>query len=431
MKSETVSVADLLLDVHNPRHSVADNQREAIKLLLDEQGDKLYRLAVDIAESGLSPIDNLLVLQNRNGTFTVIEGNRRVAALKLLGNPALASGSPIEAKLKSLPKANLPADVLCAVATSREEARHWQHLRHTGENNGAGVVPWSTDASQRFSGRRGSHAEKGVAFLDAVRKAYPRHASIRSWADEVNRSKLTTLGRLMADPDVRSALGITFAEGEMLAHYPARTIQGAIEHLLNDLANDLTVTELKTKAQRKKYMGKLRSILPDEDEYQSTARPLSSAAAPPSTLPRKPLGKPSTPPNRLFQGVKLLNLGSKVQAVLSELQKLDVTQYPNASAVLIRAILELSIDQVYTTKRWRYQQKFRDRVKYSLSQIDPSQRKREFQGIRTGLSDANSVMSVATLHGYVHNPSFAPTATDLRGIAHNLTPFLVALDGLV
>jgi len=432
MKNESVSVADLLLDVHNPRHSVADNQREAINLLIEEQGEKLYRLAADIAESGLSPIDNLLVMQNRNGTYTVIEGNRRVASLKLITNPALASGRPLEARLRALPKGNVPAEVLCAIASSREEAKHWQLLRHTGENNGTGVVTWNSEAVQRFSGRRGSHSEKGVAFLDAVRKAYPRSANIDSWANEVSRNKLTTLGRLMADPDVRSALGITFDDGEMLSHYPARDVAEPVERMLNDLANDLTVTELKTKAQRRKYMGKMRDILPDPDLYQPTARPLSSLGARAAGPAKKKVpSRASTPPNKLFRGVRLSNLGSRVQAILSELQKLDLAQFPNASAVLLRAVLELSIDQVYDAKGWTPQQKFRDRVKYCLRQIDSTQKDPVYQAIRTGLSDGHSIMAVATLHGYVHNPAFHPTATDLRGIAHNLSPFLVALDGLV
>jgi hypothetical protein len=38
---------------------------------------------------------------------------------------------------------------------------------------------------------------------------------------------------------------------------------------------------------------------------------------------------------------------------------------------------------------------------------------------------------VATLHAWVHNPNFHPTASELRSVAHNYTPFLTALDVLV
>lgn len=179
MQHREVSAADLLLDVENPRHASANNQREAIDLLLDGMSDKLLRLADDITHNGLSPIDELLVLQNRNGTYTVLEGNRRIAAIKLLANPNLAAGRSIESDLKRLAaKASLPSTIRCSVATSREEAKHWQELRHTGQNEGAGVVPWSAESTQRFRRQKGSQADRAISFLDSIGKAYGRVGAI-------------------------------------------------------------------------------------------------------------------------------------------------------------------------------------------------------------------------------------------------------------
>lgn len=277
MKHQEISVADLLLDVENPRHPPANNQREAIGLLLDDFGDKTLRLAEDIVESGLSPIDEMLVLQNRNGTYTVLEGNRRIAAIKLLSNPSLASGRTLEKDFKRLASKGEPPTVIrCAVATSREEAQHWLELRHTGENDGAGVVRWSAESTQRFRRQRGSHADRAISFLDAISKAYPKDAAIQGAAKDVAKEKLTTLGRLVSDPDVRSALGVSFSDSEMLAHHTAAEMRPAVKRILDDLSGALTVTELKTKAQRKKYIGKIKDTLPDAENYQPTARSLAS-----------------------------------------------------------------------------------------------------------------------------------------------------------
>jgi hypothetical protein len=38
------------------------------------------------------------------------------------------------------------------------------------------------------------------------------------------------------------------------------------------------------------------------------------------------------------------------------------------------------------------------------------------------------MLAVATLHGYVHNPDFHPTAADLRRFASNFEPFLQQLN---
>jgi hypothetical protein len=433
MRHAEISIADLLLDVENPRHPPASNQREAIGLLLDEAGDKTLRLAEDIAENGLSPIDEMLVLQNRNGTYSVLEGNRRIAAIKLLSNPGLAAGRALEAEFKRVSsKANLPAVVRCAVATSREEAKHWLELRHTGQNEGAGVVPWSAESTQRFRRQRGSHADRAISFLDAVSKAYPRDVAINDAAKDVAKEKLTTLGRLVSDPDVRTAMGISFSDGEMLAHHSAAELQPAVQRLLDDLTGQLTVTELKTKVQRKRYIGKLRDVLPDADSYTPTARPLSGTGASTARAKKKAAAKKAVrPPAHLFAGVNVTNLGSKIQSILQELKGLDLDRFPNAASVLLRAVVELSVDQVFDVKGWAKQGKFKDRVKKCLGAIDPTSKDLAMQPVRIGLQDGTSLMAVATLHAWVHNPHFHPTASELRQIAHNYTPFLTALDGLV
>jgi hypothetical protein len=433
MKHQEISVADLLLDVENPRHPPANNQREAIGLLLDDFGDKTLHLAEDIVENGLSPIDEMLVLQNRNGTYTVLEGNRRIAAIKLLSNPSLASGRTVEKDFKRLASKGEPPTVIrCAVATSREEARHWLELRHTGENDGAGVVRWSAESTQRFRRQRGSHADRAISFLDAITKAYPKDSAIQGAAKEVAKEKLTTLGRLVSDPDVRSALGISFSDSEMLAHHTAAEMQPSVKRILDDLSGPLTVTELKTKAQRKKYLGKIKDTLPDAENYQPTARSLASGTSAKKRPAKRAITPRGTkPPDQLFTGVNVTNLGSKIQAILTELKGLDLDRFPNAASVLLRAVIELSVDQVHDVKKWPKAGKFKDRVKKCLTAIDPTGKDNTYQSVRMGLQDGTSLMAVATMHAWVHNPNFHPTAAELRSIAHNYTPFLTALDALV
>jgi hypothetical protein len=87
-----IVLESLLLDTLNPRHNPVESQREALDALLEGRGaQELLRLADDISQFGVSPIDLALVIPDGN-VFIVLEGNRRVAALKLLKNPGLASG---------------------------------------------------------------------------------------------------------------------------------------------------------------------------------------------------------------------------------------------------------------------------------------------------------------------------------------------------
>ena len=159
MDRETINVADLKLDGANPRHDPEKTQRDIIRALLTTDGGKLTRLAEDIATNGLSPIDAFLVLKETGPSYTVLEGNRRLAAVKLLANPDLTSISKYAARFRALKKKMAAPihEVSCAIVTSRDEAKHWQELRHTGQREGRGVVPWDTEASTRFYSRRGSH----------------------------------------------------------------------------------------------------------------------------------------------------------------------------------------------------------------------------------------------------------------------------------
>ena len=73
----------------------------------------------------------------------------------------------------------------------------------------------------------------------------------------------------------------------------------------------------------------------------------------------------------------------------------------------------------------------RKRIRRCLDEVDPTKKDAKYQGVRSGLSDGTSMLAVATLHGYVHNPNFHPTPTDVRNIIGNLRPFLQEMNDRV
>jgi hypothetical protein len=78
-----VPVKDLVLDGQNPRFPIdADtSDQEQIAVQLANRYDAL-EIARSIARNGFHAAEPPAVLDNRDGTFTVLEGNRRVTALK-------------------------------------------------------------------------------------------------------------------------------------------------------------------------------------------------------------------------------------------------------------------------------------------------------------------------------------------------------------
>jgi hypothetical protein len=428
-KTALIPVGKLLLDTDNPRHEPVQSQRDAILALIATERQKLVVLANDIAENGLSPTDRLLVIPDGRN-FTVVEGNRRLAAIRLLNNPAIADHTAIAAAIKLVAKdATVPGAADCSIVTDRDEAEHWMILRHRGEAAGAGVVRWDTFASNRFSHKPGSQAAKAIRFLATITAGYPKNTVIQELAQRVAEELPTTLGRLVSDPNLVSRVGLVDEDGAMTFHYPAEALEAFMEHLLGDLAADVTVSQLKSKPQRAKYLA--GTPKPDQNTRTALPTPLSKQAVTAPT--KKPAAKPKpVKPARPFQLLNLENLSSKTQALLREFTSLDPDKVPNAAAVLTRAILELSVDEYIERKGLKpTDSKLRKRVEACLRNVDRKYDGDQYQALRTGLQDGSSLYAVATLHAFVHNRHYHADGTTVRSIAENITPFLQALNDRV
>src|SRR5262245_43806487 len=92
-QAKSISIQNLLIDLQNPRYDPRTNQREALLTMVNEQGAKIAALAEDIIiQGGLNPSELLMVMPSGDeNTFVVMEGNRRITALKLLLSPSLVS----------------------------------------------------------------------------------------------------------------------------------------------------------------------------------------------------------------------------------------------------------------------------------------------------------------------------------------------------
>jgi hypothetical protein len=149
MPAKELKVEDLLLDLENPRINRADSQRGALQKIVDDQGVKLVALAQSIIEDGLNPMDRLLVIKSHKdrGKFIVVEGNRRLAAIKILNNSAVLTDlemrPPMRKRLQALAKEFAVDDIEpidCFEVSERPVAAMWIQQRHTGENEGRGIV---------------------------------------------------------------------------------------------------------------------------------------------------------------------------------------------------------------------------------------------------------------------------------------------------
>jgi hypothetical protein len=434
MDDREIALESLLLDTSNPRHDPVDSQDEAIHAFLRDRlaQQQLLRLAKDIAEYGLSPIELTLVVPE-NGLFVVVEGNRRVLAMKLLKNPGLAEGFKIKKAIQEVSRTSVPLDtVRCVIAPSHDEARRWIQLRHTGSDQGRGVIGWSPLMQVRFDQVFTGHRGKAYRLTKALKEAYEDDAELLSLIQVVRTTKLTTLGRLVSDPHFRETAGIEIKGDEVTTNFSPEAMRDFWYRLFTNFSTDLTVSDIKSKDQRANYLESLADVVPPAEARQPRS-PLTAQPPTPTTgtIPAKRTQRRQPPRRaRLFQDLVLHNVELRARDVLREAQRIDLAQFPNAGAVLIRVLVDLVVYEAQEHYQFS-ERNLRDRVRVCLHKLDPSGKANRYAPIRKALSDNDSPLSVTSMHAYLHNTFMQPDPVGLRAISENYLPLLADLDNAI
>jgi len=159
-KNKSIPLSKLTVNIENPRFEMVGNQREAIITMLEDQQDKLVKLAEDIIDNGMNPAELVIVVPHEklDKQFNVLEGNRRITALKLLSNPELIPEKykSLLIKFKKLSESFIKhplEEINCVVFENETKAQRWIRLKHTGENDGIGTVTWNAQQKARFEER--------------------------------------------------------------------------------------------------------------------------------------------------------------------------------------------------------------------------------------------------------------------------------------
>ena len=425
-----VNLDELQLDLNNPRFDGLANQREALEKIVLSQGSKLVNLAEDIVAEGMSPAHRMLVIRapGKGATdYIVMDGNRRLAALRVLANPAVLDGMSrigdlTAQKLRKLAKEFdidlvQPLDVF--MCKNEAQARHWIEAIHTGENDGRGVVGWDGIATARYRGKNTS-----LKVLDFI-KATGKLSGVE--LATLERFPITNLDRLLGSPDVRERLGLTLEAGDLLSDLPQAELLRPLKKIVSDLATKkVSVSALKSKEDRLKYVNSLGTLLPDLSKRTGTPEPLdrlSALAQAKSHAKATTTAKASSLLDRKTlipsQSLCKLNITDhKLQQMCRELRKLPLDSYPVAVAAAFRVFLELSLDHYAAEKKLpqynddlRLKQKLEKAADELFASGVPN---RDLQAFRALASNPHAALSIDRLHGVIHSRYALPTASELR-----------------
>lgn len=436
-----LTIEQLSLDSENPRIDSASSQREALQKVIADEPDKLVRLAKSITKRGLNPMDRMLVFRPKGTrTYIVVEGNRRAGALKVLVNPtslgALNIDNGVRKRLEEVAKtfsAEKVEPIACFDIGSRENAAYWLRLRHTGENEGEGVVGWKTTAQSRFLG--------GEPALEALQFVKSFGALSDAQLDKIDRRfNLTTLRRLMESRPVREKIGIDIKGGVIHTGLPAEELIKPLRRFVIDVAEgNVTSRRLHTVQDQADYVEGLSADSRPNKTKAGALRPITEIAPIAGQGKQaKARGKTtSDPSDRSYlvpRTAKLKIPDPKIGAIVTELKKLRVDTFPHAVAVLFRVFLELSIDHYMNANGLpisikdpnrgdvpkKLDKKAQEVIAHLISAGAP---KKEFDSVGRALRDQQSPLYIHLLHGYVHNSFVIPKTRDLLASWDEARPY--------
>ncbi len=142
---KTLDIDDLEFDKQNPRLPTRlrnAGRKKIFKYLAEKTA--IENLMASIGENGFFPGEAIVVTRPEGGKYTVIEGNRRLAALRLLRDPTLAGNMPGVRAAAERAKFK-PAKAPAYVADKREDTLQYLGFRHI-----SGVQRWEPLAKARY-----------------------------------------------------------------------------------------------------------------------------------------------------------------------------------------------------------------------------------------------------------------------------------------
>jgi hypothetical protein len=436
---DPIPVASLLIDTQNPRFLESNaGQREALRASAKYQDSKLAVLAEDIVAHGLSPIEITMVMRKpgQPERYIVLEGNRRLVAIRALERPEVLDGvlpSKMVTTLRRLSEQYLKNSIRyidCFIVPSRDEARHWLKLRHGRELKGSGTERWGSQETDRFESRSGlrlhaqilDYLEDHGHIAPAERKAVPA----------------TSFRRLLETPHVAAKAGVQMNKGKLEFTAPVPNAVKVLKTIITDLTTKtIKVGDIYNVKQRREYADALPSASPTTAKQKTITAVTPVVSTPPRT---RVVAIASKPRDRLIPvGVTLnISVPRVAEIVEREFRGLSLETYTNAVSVLFRVFLELSCDayiddvsNVVVPPNILPKDRTLS-LKLNVVTDDLIKKKRlsdqEAQPARRAAQQGSFLApSVTSMHGYVHNRFMFPPPSDLRVGWDNLQPFVIAL----
>lgn len=337
-------------------------------------------------------------------------------------------------------------NITCAVFETPTEADIWIKRKHSGELNGIGTVTWNAQQKQRFEEKTDGKSSIPLQIITLLKSQENVSDAIKNSLSKLN---ITNLQRLMSDPYVREHLGLGINNGTLVSKVEVSEVVKGLIKVVTDILNpEFKVSEIYNREKRKQYI----------DNFDTSQKPdLSNEASEQWSVQDLVNNKGQVVINSEHREIKktnnkkagnrvglvpktlILHINNpKINKIFEELKQVQVKTCPNASSVLLRVFLELSVDAYLE----RYDLVKNNAITACSSKEDLNGKVCKVlnhmtqlgtmsndlsKGIRAEINDKNSVLSIESLNAYVHNEFFYPKADNLITGWDNIESFFIQL----
>ena len=470
-----IEVSKLKLDLKNFRTVPQKKEADAIKAMISIKPDRFFAVMESIIEDGYLPTENIIVL--KDGTDNIVkEGNRRIAALKLIhglyklsdfGLPTSITDSiaNIDAKWKA---ENLK--VPCTVFSEKEADKvdRVVTLAH-GKGEKASRDPWNSVARARHNRDVKSASEHGLDLLEKYLKhgANLNNQQKERWGGEY---PLTVLDEALR----KSFARLGFANvADLVKKYPLNKNLAELENILLDIG----LEQIKFETLRNSQLdfptnygippivvppvtppattGQTNTTTPNSTNTNTNSPNTNNPTATNTTTTSTTTPNPTTTPSPTTPKAVAVNdpkhvanllkkfapRGANRQKVVTlrdELKKLKIADNPIAFCFILRSMFEIS-GKAYSTdhglsmtksggKDKRLVEVLRGITAHLTNNNSNTQMVKVLHGAMTELGKPDGLLSVTSMNNLVHSPVFTISPTDLCTVFSNIYPLLEAMN---
>jgi len=474
-KVRLLSVTSLRLDPKNPRIPENDEilkQQRLIELLV--KNDKVYDLTKSIVNNGYYPIENLIAIKE-NEKHIVVEGNRRLTALKLLIDPQKApkeKRSSFISLSNRLGQDNVIKKLKVYIAPSRENANLLIMSKHTN----ADFEAWTPLMKAKFYLNQLSEEvttndlaiiyHRNVSELNKLiihYKLFLEACSLElddETMEKINNPRdfpISAIERLFNSSEFKSFMGIEFKEDRILGYVEKVEFQKAFKKIMIDATADkgeenrIDTRVLNNSRDVDNYrLNKLAIYKPNLDkkgyfELSPKTTQISLESTSETKAPRK-IRKVKKKQPSLIPPDFICDLDNqRIQYIFGELKKLPVSKFPNAVSVLLRGFLEMSLGYYLSktgilqeivdkekVKRSKKQQNLPNgwhptlswMLKYVVNETSILERNPLLsRAIGKMCNEKDSLITIDTLNLFTHNRYYLPDEEKLRNFWSQLKDF--------